>query len=193
MRNVSLYMMMSYDGYLATEDNSLDWMIPDPSMEGDNLLTATWDTAILGYGGYKELSAYWPTAKENDPNISQNDAVFADQMNSMKKFVFSGSTHELSWNNSELVLISDDASIIDAVTGIKQQPGKDIVVYGGVRIAQTFARLNLIDEYLPVIHPVVIGSGRPLFENVKQSLNLELLNVKQNKAGAVRIHYRRAK
>ena len=59
MRNVSLYMMMSYDGYLATENNRLDWMIPDPSMVGDDLLTSTWDTAILGYGGYKELSAYW--------------------------------------------------------------------------------------------------------------------------------------
>lgn len=193
MRKVLLYMMMSYDGYLANENNGLDWMVADAHMEGDDLLTSAWDTAIIGYGGYKEMSAYWPTAKEDDPNISENDAIFADQMNSQKKFVFSRSKRELTWNNSEPVLISDDASIIDAVTRIKQQPGKDIVVYGGVRIAQTLARLDLIDEYLPVIHPVVLGKGKPLFENVKQSLKLELVNIRQNKAGAVRIHYRRAK
>ena len=185
--------MMTYDGYIANENNGLDWMVADPSMAGDDLLTSAWDTAIIGYGGYKDLSAYWPTAKENDPNISESDVVFADKMNSMKKVVFSTSKHELTWNNSELVLISDDASIIDAVTRIKKQPGKDIVVYGGVRIAQTLARLDLIDEYLPVIQPVIIGNGLPLFENIKQRLNLELVNVKQNKAGSVRIHYRRAK
>jgi dihydrofolate reductase len=193
MRTVSLYMMLSYDGCLATENNGLEWMIPDPSMEGDDLLTATWDTAILGYGGYKELSAYWPTAREDDPNISDSDAVFADQMNSMKKLVFSGSPRELSWNNSELVRISDDASIIAAVTRIKEQPGKGVVVFGGVQIAQTFVRLDLIDEYLPVVHPVMIGRGRPLFENVNQRLNLQLVDVKQNKAGAVRMHHRRVR
>jgi dihydrofolate reductase len=193
MRKVILYMMMTYDGYIANEKNGLDWMVADPSMEGDDVLTSAWDTAIIGYGGYKDLSAYWPTAKEDDPNISESDAVFADKMNSMKKFVFSGSTHELTWNNSELVLISDDASIRDAVTKIQKQPGKDIVVYGGVRIAQTLARLDLIDDYLPVIHPVIIGNGKPLFENGKQYLHLELVNVKQNKAGAVRIHYRRSR
>ena len=193
MRNVSLYMMMSYDGYLATENNGLDWMIPDPSMEGDDLLTSAWDTAILGYGGYKELSAYWPTAKENDPNISASDAVFADQMNSMKKLVFSGSQRELTWNNSELVLISDDTSIVDAVARIKEQPGKGVVVFGGVRIAQTLVRLDLIDDYLPVIHPIVIGSGRPLFESVNQRLNLQLVDVKHNKVGAVRMHHKRVR
>ncbi len=193
MRKVILYMMVTYDGYIANENNGLDWSVADPSMEGDHLLTSGWDTAIIGYGGYKELSAYWPTAKEDDPNISENDAVFSDHINSQKKFIFSTSKRELSWNNSELVLISDDASIIEAVTRIKQQPGKDIVVYGGVRIAQTLARLDLFDDYLPVIQPVVIGNGKPLFEHIKQKLNLEVVDVKHNKAGAVRIHYRRAR
>jgi dihydrofolate reductase len=193
MRKLSLYMVMTYDGYLASENNSMDWMVTDSVMEGDDLLTSTWDTVIIGYGGYKEMAAYWPTARENDPNISESDAVFADKINRMKKFVFSGSRRELTWNNSELVLISDDASIIEAVTKIKEQPGKDIVVFGGVRIAQTLARLDLIDDYLPVIYPVVIGNGRPLFETVQQLLKLELVDVKHNKAGAVRIHYRRAR
>ena len=80
-------MMMTYDGYLANENNGLDWMVADPSMEGDDLLTSAWDTAIIGYGGYKDMSAYWPTAKEDDANISESDAVFADKINSMKKFV----------------------------------------------------------------------------------------------------------
>jgi dihydrofolate reductase len=193
MRNVILYMMMTYDGYIANEQNGLDWSVADPSMEGDDVLTAAWDTAIIGYGGYKDLSAYWPTAKKDDPNISASDAVFADTINRMKKCVFSTSTHDLSWNNAELVRISDDASIVDAVTTLQQQPGTDIVVYGGVRIAQTLARLDLIDDYLPVIQPIVIGKGKPLFETGTPYRTLELVNVMHNNAGAVRMHYRRAK
>lgn len=186
-------MGMTYDGYLADENNGLGWMVADPAMEGDDVLASAWDAAVIGYGGYKEMSAYWPTAKKADPNISESSAAFADKMNSMKKFVFSDTKHDLAWNNSELVPISDDASIVNAITHIQQQPGKDIVVYGGVRIAQTLARLDLIDEYLPVTHPVIIGNGKRLFENIHQQLKLQLVDVKQNKAGVVRVHYRRVR
>lgn len=183
---------MTYDGYIADDNNGLDWAMTSPEMDVGSALIDSWDGAIIGYNGYKEMAAYWPTAAEDDA-LSDAGKVFATKYNAMKKYVFSDKEHKLGWNNCELVLISDDASIIEAVTKLKQQPGKDIVVYGGVRIAQTLARLDLIDEYMPVIHPIVLGSGKPLFENLDQRLKLELVDVKQNKDGAVRIHYRRAK
>jgi dihydrofolate reductase len=192
MRKIILYMQMTYDGYLADKNNGLDWII-NPVMDGDDKLTDSLDAAIIGYGAYKEMAAYWPNAKESDPNISENDAAFADKYNAMKKYVFSDTEQELSWNNCELVRVSDDASIIATVTKLKEQSGKDIVVYGGVRIAQTLARLDLIDEYMPVIHPIILGNGKPLFEGTPERRKLETVDIKHNKSGAVRIHYRRAR
>jgi len=138
------------------------------------------------------MAAYWPTAATDDPDISADDKVFAGRMNAMKKYVVATQEHELGWNNSELVRVSDDASIVDAIGRLKQLPGQDLVVFGGVRIAQTLARLDLIDEYVTVVHPVIVGSGRPLFEGGTQRLALELVGVKHNDDGAVQLHYRRA-
>jgi dihydrofolate reductase len=185
-------MMMTYDGRLADAKNGLDWMT-NPAMDGDAALVNEWDAAVIGYGGYQGMAAYWPTAATDDPNISSVDKEFAQKINSMKKYVFASKERELGWNNSELVLVSGDSSIVDAVTTLKQKPGKDIVLFGGIRIAQTFARLDLIDEYMAVIHPVIIGSGKRLFEDTDHALKLKLVNVNHNKDAAVRIHYQRYK
>lgn len=189
MRKVVLYMMVTYDGRLADENNGLDWTV-NPGMDGDLPASDRWEAAIIGAGGYREMAAYWPTATD-DPDISADDKAFAGTMNAMKKYVFATEEHELGWHNSELVRVSDDASIVDAIGKLKQQSGGDLVVYGGVRIAQTLARLDLIDEYITVVHPVVIGTGRPLFEQGTQRLALELVGVKHNDDGAVQLHYRR--
>lgn len=189
MRKVFIYMQMTYDGYLADKNNGLGWTV-EPEMAGDAALVDSWDAAIIGYNGYKEMVAYWPRATENDA-VSGTEKAFANKYNAMKKYVFSNKEHELTWNNCELVRASGDDSITKAITRLRRQPGKGIVVYGGVLIAQTLTRLNLIDEYMLVTHPVLLGSGRPLFEGAGQRHELDLVDVKHNKSGAVRIHYRR--
>jgi dihydrofolate reductase len=194
MRPLTLYLQSTLDGFIADANNSLDWMLPDTSMPGDEALPQQWDTAIIGMGGYKQMSEYWPTAAEN-PEATDIDKAFATHINAMEKLVFSSKKRdpsELTWNHSTPVQVTDDASVRKTLEEIQQRPGKGIVVFGGVRIAQTLARLDLIDEYLLVLHPVALGEGKALFENLPHPLKLELVDTARNKSGAVRVHYRRA-
>jgi dihydrofolate reductase len=191
MRTVYLYMQISYDGYLTDKNNDLSW-ITNAEMDDDADLMQKWDSAIIGYTGYKEMAAYWPSAAD-DMTLSDTERKFAVHYNSIRKYVFSDKDHALEWNNSEIIRISDDVSIINAIAELKQQDGKDIVVYGGVQIAQTLTRLDLIDEYLLVTHPIILGDGRRLFEDKTQKRTLALHDVKKNTDGAVRLHYKRIK
>jgi dihydrofolate reductase len=195
MRTLSLYMQSTLDGFIADAGNGIGWMLPDTAMEGDESLPENWDTAIIGHGAYREMSEYWPTAGEN-PEATKADRAFAERINAMQKWVFSGkplAAHELAWNHTEPVRVSDDASIREEVERLKRRPGRGIVVFGGVRIAQTLARLDLVDEYLLVMHPVVLGAGKPLFENLPKSLKFELVDMARNDSGVVRVHTRRVR
>jgi dihydrofolate reductase len=195
MRTLSLYMQSTLDGFIADAGNGIGWMLPDTAMEGDASLPQNWDTAILGHGAYREMSKYWPTAGEN-PDATEADRAFAERINAMEKLVFSSKPldrSELTWNHTEPVRVSDDASIREEVERLKRRPGKGIVVFGGVRIAQTLARLDLIDEYLLVMHPVVLGAGKSLFENLPKPLKFELVGTARNDSGAVRVQTRRVR
>ena len=84
----------------------------------------------------------------------------------------------------------NNADIAEEVAKLKTQPGKNLVLWGGVRIAQTFAQLGLIDEYWLLIQPKVLGNGRPLFTDIKDRINLKLVSAQpHNTVGAVAVRY----
>jgi dihydrofolate reductase len=83
--------------------------------------------------------------------------------------------------------VKSDDDLVEAVQKIKQQSGKDLGVPGGIRTAQTFVRLGLIDEYVLMVHPVAIGKGQSVFT---KRVNLELVSVKTYQSGVMRVHYR---
>jgi dihydrofolate reductase len=72
---------------------------------------------------------------------------------------------------------------------MKQQPGKDLVLFGGADIASTFLQLSLIDEYRIIVNPVVLSSGKPFFKDMNDKLNLKLLNTKTFSCGNVILYY----
>ncbi|MFI0405236.1 dihydrofolate reductase family protein [Actinomadura sp. 3N508] len=157
MRRVVLYMMTSVDGFIAGPDGDLDWMIsPDEDRQAEALeqLDAI-DTALIGRGVYEEMVRYWPTATDE----------YANRINAMPKLVFSRTPENLRWNNAHIVPVTDDADLADQVTRLKSRPGQDMVLFGGARLAQSFARLSLVDEYRLCTQPVALGTGRPLFSN----------------------------
>jgi dihydrofolate reductase len=182
MRRVVLYMMTSVDGFIAGPDGDLDWMIsPDEDRQAEGLeqLRAI-DTALIGRGVYDEMVAYWPTAS----------GEYADRVNAMPKLVFSRRPEPLAWTNARIVPVDRDADLVDQVTRLKRQPGKDMVLFGGARLAQAFARLRLVDEYRLCVQPVALGSGRPLFADLDTRLALTLTAVRQFPSGAALITYR---
>ena len=189
MRKVILYMMMSVDGYIAGPNNELDWMVPIEDEAAIEMgLINTVDTALIGHGSYKDMAGYWPAAAEN-PSTSKGEAEFARKMNAITKLVFSQTEEKLEWQNAQQVLVRDNDDLAEQVAKLKRRPGKDMVLYGGVRLAQTFAQLGLIDEYRLVVHPVILGSGKPLFKDIQDKTNLKLVNTQHDNSGTVLLNY----
>lgn len=188
VRNVILYMTTTADGFIAGPNNELDWMLGASDQELNDdivaLLRAS-DAGFLGYPVAQGMIPYWEGAAA-DPSASSATRDLATAINGLHRIVLSSKPVDLPWDNCELVVARDDDDLIAAVTEIKRQPGRDIGVPGGVRTAQRFARLGLIDEYVLQVHPIAIGVGQPLFT---QRTQLRLASVKTYDCGVMRTRY----
>jgi dihydrofolate reductase len=115
----------------------------------------------------------------------------ARRMNAYRKLVFSrhDSKEKLAWNNSELVTTRNDEELVRFVRALKEQDGAGIHLAGGARLAQTFARLGLVDEYRFFIHPVV-SNGASWFGAIADKRSMELVDITRYDGGVVGVHYR---
>lgn len=191
MRKVILYMTATVDGFIAGPNNELDWMARTPDQELNNDIVAlvqASDAGFLGYPVAQGMIPYWEGAAA-DPSASSGTRDLATAVNRLHRIVISSKPVDLPWDNSELVVAASEDELVAAVTDIKRQPGRDIGVPGGVRTAQRFARLGLIDEYVLQVHPIAIGTGQPLFT---QKTELQLASVKTYDSGVVRLRYQPA-
>jgi dihydrofolate reductase len=140
------------------------------------------DALLLGRVTYEGFAKSWPSVKD--------DVVFADKMNSMAKHVVSTTLKTVDWNNSKLI----KTNVPEEVRKLKQQPGKDILVYGSAKLVNTLLRHNLVDELRLMVHPVVLGSGRRLFDDHAETLKpLKLAESKTFPSGIVLLSYHPAK
>ena len=189
MRNVVLYMTTTLDGFIAGPGNELDWMLntPDRALNDDivALLNAS-DAGFLGYPVAQGMIPYWE-AVAADPSASTASRDIAAAVNRLRRIIISDQPVELPWDNSELVIARTDGDLAAAVTEFKRQPGGGLGVPGGVRTAQRFAQLGLIDEYVLQVHPVALGSGKPLFT---QKTELQLISAKTYDSGVARLRYK---
>ena len=189
MRKVYLYMTMSLDGFVAGPGGELDWMRQTPDQEHNDdvvALLSRADTGIMGYPTASGMIPYW-AAVAADPSASQGQRAIAQAISRIHGIVISNREEEPDWGNAELLVVKGDNDLVDAVMKLKQRPGKDIGVPGGVRTARTFVRLGLVDEYVLMVHPVVIGEGKSVFTD---RVDLELVDAKAYKSGVVRMTYR---
>ena len=106
-------------------------------------------------------------------------------MNNLPKIVFSKTLQQVEWNNSRLV----KDNISQEISKMKQQPGKDMVIFGRGSIVSTFMHHDLIDEYRIIVNPIVLGNGNPLFIGIKDKHNLKLLKTRVFGSGVVILYY----
>ena len=188
MRKVVLYMTTTLDGFIAGPGNELDWMLstPDQGLNDDivALLQAS-DAGFLGYPVAMGMIPYWESVAA-DPSASAAGRDIAAAVNRLHRIIISSQPVDLPWGNSELVVARTDDDLVAAVTEFKRQPGGDLGVPGGVRTAQRFARLGLIDEYVLQVHPIALGAGKPLFT---QKTELNLISAKTYNSGVARLRY----
>lgn len=189
VRKVFLYMTMTCDGYFAGPHGELEWMSQTPDQELTDDVVAYFQGIDRGFIGYPTASGmipYWLNVA-NNPSASEGERAIAQAVNSLHPFVVSRQEEKIEWEHAELLVVKSDTELVEAVKKIKRQPGKNLGVPGGIRTAQTFVRLGLIDEYVLMVHPVAIGNGQRIFTN---RVNLELVSTKTYKSGVTRVCYR---
>jgi dihydrofolate reductase len=186
MRNVVLSMFMSLDGFIEGPDGEFV-----PPAWSDEMQKAWSDTGmaaagVLLYGrkNYEFNAAFWQ-AMERDDAASEEDRAFAKLMNGLPKLVFSTTLETAEWNAR---LVKHD--IPEEIERLKQKPGKDLVLLGGAGLANSFMKLGLIDEYRILLVPILLGSGKRLFEQGHERRPLELVGSQAVDTGAVILNYR---
>ena len=187
MRRVIVSNVMSLDGFVSGPNGELDWFVYAGFVkrtefgEYARTVISNVDAILLGRLTYEEFSSYWPTAKNDDP-------VITERINNLPKFVFSRSLKQVAWGDwGTASLVKEDAAV--AVRKMKQEPGRDMVIYGSATLVSALMKAGLIDEYQLVVHPVVLGKGRPELKGLTQRYPLSLVDVKQFKSGAVKLVY----
>jgi len=189
MRKVFLYMTMTCDGFFSGPHGELDWMEQTPDQELNDDMVALlegFDSGFIGYPTASGMIPYWSNVAKN-PSASKGERAIAQAVNTLHGIILSKKEEQLAWENAELLLVKNDTDLVEAVTKFKRQPGKDLGVPGGIRTAQTFVRLGLIDEYVLMVHPVAIGNGKRVFTD---RVNLELVSAKTYTSGVMRVCYR---
>ena len=190
MRKLIVTMWVTLDGFIAGPNGEMNWVgeFYDEAMGNYEMdLVSAADTLVLGRVTYQSFAGSWPHVPDN-PNADKGEIEYARKLNAMRKIVFSKTLDSVEWNNSTLVKEITPAEI----TQLKQEQGRDMVIYGSASIVQALTNLGLIDEYQLLVHPLVLGDGKPLFQNIKDKVNLKLVQTKTHPSGVVVLTYQSA-
>lgn len=167
MRKLKLQVNISLDGYIAREDGRGDWIFingqDEASFQRVIDLAESSDTILMGRKMTNEFVTYWEDVVDNKPDSPAPFRHLAQLMVDLRKISFSHSQNDMKGRNLEV----ENGDLTTAVQALKNQPGKDIIVYGGAGFVSSLISLDLIDEYYIIINPVAIGSGMPIFKDQK--------------------------
>jgi dihydrofolate reductase len=140
------------------------------------------DAMLMGRVLYEEWAAFWP-------NQDPDENPVAARMNGVRKYVVSTTLEEpLEWQNS--TLIGDN--VAEEISRLKEQPGKDISISGSPTLVRSLLQEDLLDELRLMVHPIVVGSGRRLFEDGGDQKALELVDSKTFSTGVLYLTYQPA-
>lgn len=182
MRKLVAVELVSVDGVMESPE---EWAFSysDDEMEEANVSgMAASDALLLGRVTYEEMAAFWPEQPAGSPMV--------DYINGVRKFVVSTTLGEsLEWNNS--ALIGDGkGNVAEGIAALKRQPGKGITVLGSGVLVRSLLREGLLDELRLMVHPVVLGSGKRLFDDDGERESLELVDATAFGSGVVSLLYR---
>lgn len=177
MRKIILDLAVTLDGFIEGPRGETDWCIMDEDMDFPGFLSGI-DTIFYGRVSYDQWGNYQPGDQASEAEKSVWGAV-----HSKKKYVFSSRERQ----DPSATFIS--SGLVENVAAIRQEEGKNIWLYGGAQLISSFLHLGLIDRYRLSVHPVVLGSGKPLFENLSKRINLELAGVNRFRSGVVQLIY----
>jgi len=179
MRKLIAAINMTVDGFCDHTASNPD----DELLQHYNELLTNSDTLLYGRITYQLMESYWPAIVKN-PTGNQPTDDFAVLIDNIQKVVFSHTLQRVEWKNVTLA----KKSIKEEILKLRQQPGKDMLA-GSPGLIVALTQLGLIDEYQLCVHPVIVGSGLPLFKNITDKIHLNLLKTKTFGGGAVILYY----
>src|SRR5579859_5463618 len=161
MRKVIVSDLVSLDGLFAGPNGDISWHVVNDEFFSYALgLLNSVDTLLFGRITYQGMLSYWTS-----PAAISDDAVIAEKMNTTPKVVFSKTLEKVEWGKWNNARLAKD-NVADEVRKLKQQPGKDMVIFGSGSIVSALTEQGLIDDYRIIVCPVVLGDGQPLFSNI---------------------------
>jgi dihydrofolate reductase len=185
MRKIVVMLSVSLDGFFEGPNRELDWHMVDDELHRDfNDVLGAMGAFLDGRVTYEMMAEFWPTA-DADPQSTPPMVEFARIWRDMPKFVFSRTLERADWNTTVLREV-----VPQQITELKAQPGGDLAL-GGVDLAATFMRHDLIDEYRLYVHPIILGQGRPLFPASNDRVDLRLVETRTFGNGVVLLRYQR--
>ena len=188
MRNLICFMHASLDGFVAGTHGELNWVtVNDEIFDFVSTMTDQADTALYGRITYQMMEAYWPTAADQ-PNPSKHDIEHSAWYNKVSKVVLSKTLDDTGLKNTEV--FSDN--LYENITRLKQQPGKNILIFGSPGASKALLSIGVIDEFWIFVNPILLGAGIPLFNHIPGQVKLKLLESKTFDSGVVALHYRKA-
>ena len=175
MRKIIEYTLVSVDGVFTGAAISAFSEYRDDAYMRDGLGQAlACDAMLMGRNTYESFAKIWP--RRTDP--------WADRINAIQKYVFSSKLEKAEWNNSTIVR----GDVIAEVTKLKQQEGRDLLIYGHGLLGDTLLKHHLLDVLDLSIHPLVVGQGKQFFRE-GENATLRLVAAKSFSKGIVKLTY----
>lgn len=184
MRKIIVSNMMTLDGYLAGLNDEIDWFVTGEDFFEDSAdVFDRIGTLLFGRVTYEGMMSFW-----TGPGANTVDPVITEFMNTTPKVVFSRTLDRAEWGKWDNARLAQ-GEIGAAVATLKQEPGKDMIIYGSSTIVSQLTQLGLIDEYWMFVNPVILGSGKPEFSGITRQVRLRLTGTKVLQGGTVRLMY----
>jgi dihydrofolate reductase len=180
MRKIVAEMAISLDGYFEGPEGEMDWILFEREIDYANNLLKRFDTMFFGRKTYQRFG--FPRMVEGIEHAGKRE--FNNTVNNMRKYVFTNTLNHVPGNGMVI-----NRNVPWEVERIRDEEGKDIWLCGGANVISTFAAMNLIDEYLIAIHPVLLSDGRPLFSDISNKMNLDLKCAETLNSGIVILNY----
>jgi len=177
VRKIVAGLFISLDGVGEAPET---WHFPyfnDEMAQVVGSLMADADTMLLGRVTYQDFAAYWPQ--------QGSDVELADHMNSTPKLVASTTLDTVEWQNSTLI----KGDVADELATLKEQPGKNISITGSATLVRSLLRDNVLDELHLLVHPIVVGRGKRLFEDGSDQMPLNLVKSTTFSTGVLSLTY----
>jgi dihydrofolate reductase len=188
MRNLIFFMHTSLDGFVAGLNGEMGWINLDEAMfDFVATMTEQADTALYGRVTYEMMQSYWPKAGEK-LNATRHDKEHSNWYNNVTKVVLSKTIQETGLHNTKV--IGDQLS--DNINRLKQQDGKNILIFGSPSTSQSLLKEGLIDEFWLLVNPIILGQGMPLFKNIAGATKLKLVESKTFACGVIALHYEKS-